>query len=218
MLFFLFCTCNPSLCALFVLSEERGETWGAVDLPQDHTGKGASLRAPARKTGDEPGRGYSAGSAGPGSGPEDLSCFLQEPWRHLSGAGHWSLAGDLRPACPSVSETALSLRPNGQSLSYTYIARMQPPRQPCMLAMREGPPPFPLLFGIGGQGGIRTHETVSRPHAFQACAFSHSATCPSMRAGARILLLPPSGRGAFRHAATCPLDQPGQGPGKGSRI
>src|SRR5437868_7044793 len=27
----------------------------------------------------------------------------------------------------------------------------------------------------GGQGGIRTHETVSRPHAFQACAFSHSA-------------------------------------------
>jgi len=49
-------------------------------------------------------------------------------------------------------------------------------------------------------------------------AFSHSATCPSMRAGARILLSPPSGRGAFRHAATCPLDQPGQGPGKGSRI
>ena len=33
-------------------------------------------------------------------------------------------------------------------------------------------------MNYGGQGGIRTHETVSRPHAFQACAFSHSATCP----------------------------------------
>jgi hypothetical protein len=31
----------------------------------------------------------------------------------------------------------------------------------------------------GGQGGIRTRETVSRLHAFQACAFSHSATCPA---------------------------------------
>src|SRR5258706_3725721 len=29
-----------------------------------------------------------------------------------------------------------------------------------------------------GQGGIRTHETVARLHAFQACAFSHSATRP----------------------------------------
>jgi hypothetical protein len=30
----------------------------------------------------------------------------------------------------------------------------------------------------GGGGGIRTHVTVSRKHAFQACAFSHSATPP----------------------------------------
>ncbi len=30
----------------------------------------------------------------------------------------------------------------------------------------------------GGQGGIRTHGTLSRTHAFQACAFNHSATCP----------------------------------------
>src|SRR5205814_5499390 len=39
-------------------------------------------------------------------------------------------------------------------------------------------PPIGGSFVGGGQGGIRTHETVSRPHAFQACAFSHSATCP----------------------------------------
>ena len=30
----------------------------------------------------------------------------------------------------------------------------------------------------GGESGIRTHETVTRPHAFQACAFSHSAISP----------------------------------------
>ncbi len=30
----------------------------------------------------------------------------------------------------------------------------------------------------GGWGGIRTHETVARLHAFQACAFDHSATHP----------------------------------------
>src|SRR3954470_19208843 len=30
----------------------------------------------------------------------------------------------------------------------------------------------------GGGSGIRTHDTVSRIHAFQACAFSHSAIPP----------------------------------------
>src|SRR5262249_45824967 len=35
---------------------------------------------------------------------------------------------------------------------------------------------FSILFG--GGSGIRTHVTVSRKHAFQACAFSHSATPP----------------------------------------
>jgi hypothetical protein len=31
----------------------------------------------------------------------------------------------------------------------------------------------------GGERGIRTLETVSRLHAFQACAFNHSATSPA---------------------------------------
>jgi hypothetical protein len=34
---------------------------------------------------------------------------------------------------------------------------------------------------IGGEGGIRTHDTVSRIHAFQACALSHSATSPQWK-------------------------------------
>jgi hypothetical protein len=32
--------------------------------------------------------------------------------------------------------------------------------------------------GDGGERGIRTLDTVSRIHAFQACAFSHSAISP----------------------------------------
>jgi hypothetical protein len=33
-------------------------------------------------------------------------------------------------------------------------------------------------MGNGGGSGIRTHDTVSRIHAFQASAFSHSAIPP----------------------------------------
>jgi hypothetical protein len=32
--------------------------------------------------------------------------------------------------------------------------------------------------GNGGESGIRTHVTLSSKHAFQACAFSHSAISP----------------------------------------
>ena len=34
---------------------------------------------------------------------------------------------------------------------------------------------------FGGGSGIRTRDTVSRIHTFQACAFNHSATPPSRR-------------------------------------
>ena len=35
----------------------------------------------------------------------------------------------------------------------------------------------------GGESGIRTHVTLSSKHAFQACAFSHSAISPAYRLG-----------------------------------
>ena len=41
-----------------------------------------------------------------------------------------------------------------------------------------------MLFksvGNGGEKGIRTLDTVARIHAFQACAFDHSATSPRIR-------------------------------------
>src|SRR3984957_15165759 len=39
------------------------------------------------------------------------------------------------------------------------------------------------LCRTGGGSGIRTHDTVSRIHAFQASAFSHSAIPPRVAAG-----------------------------------
>ncbi len=33
----------------------------------------------------------------------------------------------------------------------------------------------------GGEGGIRTHETLARPTVFKTVAFNHSATSPAAR-------------------------------------
>ena len=41
-----------------------------------------------------------------------------------------------------------------------------------------GPRSWRRARDSGGEGGIRTLDTVSRIHAFQACAFNHSATSP----------------------------------------
>ena len=35
-----------------------------------------------------------------------------------------------------------------------------------------------LFLDFGGENGIRTHEKIAPLHAFQACAFNHSATSP----------------------------------------
>src|SRR5215467_15338151 len=37
-----------------------------------------------------------------------------------------------------------------------------------------------ISISFGGGSGIRTHDTVSRIHAFQACALSHSAIPPGL--------------------------------------
>jgi hypothetical protein len=41
----------------------------------------------------------------------------------------------------------------------------------------------------GGESGIRTHVRVSPKHAFQACAFSHSAISPAPFIEAALLIL-----------------------------
>src|ERR1044072_1278950 len=40
-------------------------------------------------------------------------------------------------------------------------------------------------FKAGGESGIRTHVRVSPKHAFQACAFSHSAISPKQGRNAK---------------------------------
>ena len=54
------------------------------------------------------------------------------------------------------------------------------------------PPPLNAIapdlvegWGDGGQGGIRTRGDIAASHAFQACAFDHSATCPKVSRGMR---------------------------------
>ena len=39
---------------------------------------------------------------------------------------------------------------------------------------------------LGGENGIRTHDRVSSIHAFQACAFNHSATSPKIHLSKKI--------------------------------
>src|SRR5579875_1109515 len=50
----------------------------------------------------------------------------------------------------------------------------------------------------GGESGIRTHDTLSRIHAFQACAFSHSAISPGKRSLLTVTYFSPFFRGARR--------------------
>ena len=56
-------------------------------------------------------------------------------------------------------------------------------RSPIPLPHTKRPPALPGVFWYGGERGIRTLETVSRLHAFQACAFSHSAISPQAEPG-----------------------------------
>ena len=49
------------------------------------------------------------------------------------------------------------------------------------LKMNNNKPTELSGFVVGGEEGIRTPETVSRLHAFQACALSHSATSPKSK-------------------------------------
>ena len=51
----------------------------------------------------------------------------------------------------------------------------------------------------GGETGIRTQVRVSPKHAFQACAFSHSAISPR-RGGVPVSMIIESGEGGVRGA------------------
>src|SRR6185295_11931283 len=63
-----------------------------------------------------------------------------------------------------------------------------------------------------GEGGIRTHDTLSDMHAFQACAFNRSATSPvngerRIRTYGTVAGTPDFESGAFDHSASSPAIQ-----------
>jgi hypothetical protein len=91
----------------------------------------------------------------------------------------------LRKSIPSDKSTELRRKsrrretiqpPTARAESRALLARSAiTPNSGATLPTREK-----RLHSIAGGGsGIRTHDTVSRIHAFQACAFSHSATPPA---------------------------------------
>ena len=45
---------------------------------------------------------------------------------------------------------------------------------------KQSPPTLKASAGEGGEGGIRTRDTVSSIHTFQACSFNHSDTSPAV--------------------------------------
>ena len=77
----------------------------------------------------------------------------------------------------------------------------------------------------GGESGIRTRVTVSRKHTFQACAFNHSATSPSLHVApagfaARVGDMPPGifarglrAMGAVNHGQPFPAPVEATGAG-----
>jgi hypothetical protein len=74
-------------------------------------------------------------------------------------------------------ESNLGAPPRGQSPEIT-----RPVSQSSSLWTRDLMVENRPRKGPGGGSGIRTHDTVARIHAFQACAFSHSAIPPGKRA------------------------------------
>src|ERR1700733_1405116 len=73
-----------------------------------------------------------------------------------------------------------------------------------------------ILKKHGGESGIRTHVTLSSKHAFQACAFSHSAISPAENFG-RNDSFPGSYRTELDFTSTRFVSFYGQGRGSANR-
>jgi hypothetical protein len=95
-----------------------------------------------------------------------------------------------RRAGPQGTPTGRSLSvvdPLERTQAYDTMNLTVPGR--AMYCRMHGGAPYRMVRGgarchtvHGGEGGIRTHGPIARPHAFQACSFSHSDTSPWPRA------------------------------------
>jgi hypothetical protein len=118
--------------------------------------------------------------------------------RRLPGLGlvHSAAAG---PGEDGLAASLLAGAPKSGSKALTHA---DAPGLPCQSATRAG---------LGGGRGIRTLDTVARIHAFQACAFSRSATPPapgSARTIVQVAGLTTRGRGRRKKSSMAAKPQP----------
>ncbi len=95
-----------------------------------------------------------------GRGTPKLSTQCRRTWLGVSAVVHTPLPSD--PAYRTVSA-------DGQAHLKMQAKRVG--RSAGLFRMIS-------LGSFGGESGIRTHGTLSRTHAFQACALNHSAISP----------------------------------------
>jgi hypothetical protein len=102
---------------------------------------------------------------------------------HLSNQKFGDGVGDARTTkLPRRENAAVAARITDKSVSGQCAPSVRQRKGPEMPGQPSLPPraksKLANILRRGGGSGIRTHVTVSRKHAFQACAFSHSATPP----------------------------------------
>ena len=98
--------------------------------------------------------------------------------RPISSTGQGGIAcAALRP---SQDGSRCSLDVIGRYSSRCFQTRSSASLRKGFLTLPKTPRPHPREreWGRGGQGGIRTLGDVTATHAFQACSFDHSDTCP----------------------------------------
>jgi hypothetical protein len=97
--------------------------------------------------------------------------ILREVERHTKAANRARMANSAIAALQTAQKEAAELGKRDSKLANTPGVVSQNSDQTSVFKEEK--------IEDGGGGGIRTLETVSRLHTFQACAFSHSATPPA---------------------------------------
>ena len=138
---------------------------GRLSLQRAPAARGAALRAAVRDSKTELRR------------PSNWNCVVKAMLRLLRGFPLCSARP--RRATPSALRTAITGDSGGLGLQ-AQPARIPPrrARRRPALSAKNKKGPGGALFVFGGEGGIRTHGTVTRTPDFESGTFDHSATSP----------------------------------------
>ena len=106
--------------------------------------------------------------------------------RPISSSGQGGIAcASLRPSQGGSRCSQFSDRRHGRLTAFKPVPPLRSGRgsHPSLSEWENKPYPqstilYPRSTRNGGQGGIRTLGDVTATHAFQACSFDHSDTCP----------------------------------------